>query len=473
MARWLATGGLILLMLGVAVVANGSSDTWWHLATGRWIVQNHAVPHADPFSFTAAGKPWVAHEYLSDVVMYLVFHLAGWGGLVMLSGTVLTIGWWLVYKRCAAPPVVSGAVVLLGLLSAQPGVSLRPQMFTFLMGAAFLWILDRYQRERRAKLLIALPVLMLLWVQLHGGYILGLAIAGLWLAGAVADQQVTPKRDDILKRKEALPLLCALLASAAVVALNPNWLKAYTHPFTILSMRVNQRITEWKPVDPSRPEFFWFLVLLGLTLLAMIAGWKRYRPGQWLLFLAFAYEALHSGRNIAVFPLVAVPLLAQGIRVPKAVDERAAGFSPKVKALAAIVLLVLGAWWASLNINVGVSRIAGAARLAFPVNAVKAMAAQGLPANLFNSYNFGGYLIWTAPEYKVFVDGRSDVYGDDFVEHYYDVYQGNVPPDPTLNAYGVRTVLVEPNAGIAEALRKEPGTWHVAYEDRVAVVFTR
>lgn len=472
----LGHGGLLLLLLAVVVAANGSADTWWHLATGRWIVQHHAVPHVDPFSYTFGGKPWIAHEYLSEVILYLTYVAAGLPGLVMVSAGLLTLGFWLVYRRCTGPVVVNGAAVLLGAVSALPGISLRPQMFTFALGAVYLWILDRYQRERKPAALLWLPVLMLLWVQLHGGYILGLAIVGVIFAGAVLDALAPGKPANVLKKNEILALLWTLLACGAVVLLNPFGVAAYTQPFVIMGMRINQQILEWQTPSITMVRFQPFYLLLGLTLVTMIVARKRYRPGQWLLFLAFALAAVRSGRNMAVFPLVAVPLLAQGVRLPQFVAEWGRKFTPPMRVGLALGLLLAGAVAASQRTSMEVRFQQETALFGFPFKAVKFLAANPMPGNLLNGYTYGGYLIWMLPpQYKVFVDGRADLYGDDFLENYAAVYNGNVPPDPLLDAYNIRTVLAEPQSALAAELKDEAhaGKWHEVYRDPIAVIFTR
>jgi hypothetical protein len=476
LAVLLATGGLLLLMLAIAVFSNASADTWWHLATGRWILDHFQVPHTDVFSFSAAGKPWITHEYGAEVLMYLVFNAGGWPALALATAAVLMIGWWLVYRRCSGPALVNGAALLFGMWVAQPGMLLRPQTFSFLGGALFLWILDRYYWDRDPRVLIGLPVTMLVWVQLHGGFVLGLAIAGAALAGAVADRWLFGERKDVLKWKEIRPLAGALAASVVVVPLNPNGLKLYELPFYIMRMRITPHITEWMPPLWSETRFQPFFALLALTLVTMIVARKRYRMGQWLLFFGFAYAALHARRNIAVFPLVAVPLLAQGIRFPKALSDVGMKIKPAIRVALALLLLALGARLAGKQTSREVAFQQYTAHFGWPVAAAKYVVDHNLPPNLFNSYNYGGFLIWQLPpEYKVFIDGRADLYGDDFIENYQVVWGGQVNPDPTLNAYKIRTVLTEPDSGLARVLEEESkaGLWRKVYSDRLAVIFTR
>jgi hypothetical protein len=238
-------------------------------------------------------------------------------------------------------------------------------------------------------------------------------------------------------------------------------------------MRVNRAILEWQPPVLSDARIIPFLLLLGLTLLALMFSARKYRPGQYLWLAVFTYAALTSRRNIPLFAVVAAPLLAEHARMPK-LD----GLSRIPRRLATAV--ALGVALAALGF--GAYRTLLAIRSqeiaevqAFPASAVRYLQQQNLPGNLLNSYAFGGYLIWRAPERKVLVDGRADLYGDAFLDQYISVYLGQVGPDAFLDRYRVHTAILEPGSKLAAllAMKSVRGPWKAVYRDELAVIYVR
>ena len=179
---------VIILALGLFTMAARAAtdpDLWWHLRTGQLIVQNHEVFHADPYSYTRFGQPWVDHEWLSQVLIFGLYRLAGWGGLIVGFGAVIAAAFLVVFLRCPGRPYVAGVITLLGAFASAPSWGVRPQMLTLLLASLLLLILERsYQRPR---LLWWTPPLMLLWVNLHAGYAVGLALMVLFLVGDALD----------------------------------------------------------------------------------------------------------------------------------------------------------------------------------------------------------------------------------------------------------------------------------------------
>jgi hypothetical protein len=455
-----------------------SADTWWHLATGRWIAQNRAVPHTDPFSYTYSGRPWIAHEYLSDLMMYWIHRIGGFPALMLVNAALLTLAFGMLYQRAGGSRWMRASAVVLGVCAARPGFAIRPLTLTILMGSAFLWIAHRYLRDGRAWSLLWLPVLTILWVQLHAGYMLGI---GLLLATIFAEMTDSIAGRSSATWRQLCILLGATAACVAVVPLNPNGTEMLRYPFEVLGMQVNRYIVEWQAPPLQFPRYYPFVALAVLTLVAMMASRKAYRPGQFLIYSAFLAAALKSGRNIPLFVLIAVPLLAEHARFDwggkLAAKTKLVRIGATAKAALAGALVLACALVCAGQVMAGLRFQREAEHEMFPEAAVDYLLQHGLRPRMLNDYAYGGYLIWRLfpehPEYKVYVDGRADLYGDTFLLAYNQIYLGQENPNALLEREHIQTVLLSPGAGLSGVFRIKTGnkSWRIAYEDRQAVIF--
>lgn len=461
---------LILGVFAFSVPTIPSADMWWHLSTGRYVVQNYAVPHTEPFSATIAGKPWTAHEWLSGVVFYLAYSLLGSAGPLLLTACVLTLAFWFSYQRSGGPLPARIFALALGVAAATPIFSVRPQIFTYALASAFLLVLSRYFESGSSRLLWWLPALTILWVNFHGGYILGLTIILLFVAGAVADWFFAGVDAGTTKRRVvALVLACA--GCIAVVPFNPNGLALYVYPVvTLRAWGAQTDILEWRSPDFHLPIFRPFALLLLLTIAVLALSPKRQKPRQVLLFLFFTLSALYGMRNLPFFVLVAFPLLAEYAVLPVwRFPAMSANVLKTIQVIAVFLAAVASAKIVSDHLGAELDR----EQSRFPARAASFLDAQRLPVPLFNSYDFGGYLIWRLyPRYRVYIDGRTDLYGRPFFDQFLQVYEVEVDPRPLLDRDGIRTVLVEPQSNLARFLRTQ-GSWKLVYEDPTAVVFSR
>jgi hypothetical protein len=461
-----------LALFGLCCGAIASADTWWHLATGRWILEHHLIPRTDPFSFSAAGRPWVAHEYLTDVLLFLVHRTGGFIALGVANALVLAVAFSIIARAARAPRWVAYAAALFAAFAARPAFAIRPQSFSLAFGAAFLWIVRESLRQHKPCWLIALPCLMLLWVQLHAGYLLGIGFIGILLVAEVLDWLA--KRSDTQPR-EWLPLVLSGIACVAVVPLNPNGFSMLTFPFFVMRLKITHDLTEWQPANLRDPHLYPFIALAVTTLLAMMFSKQRYRPGQFFIYAASLGAALKTARNIPLFCLFAALLLADHLWIPalRRRSERARGMA---QAATATLLLVAASFFCAHAAANGLAFQALAEKNLYPKDAVSYLVNHRLSPNLLNDYAFGGYLIWRLyPAYHVYVDGRADLYGDDFLSTYVAVYNGERDPQAFLKDNGINTVFLSPSSGLTTLLRMltVQGSWKLEYEDGRAVIFVR
>jgi hypothetical protein len=459
----------MVFMLAVHQCASLDPDLWWHLQTAKDMVANRSIPHLDPYSFTKTGAEWVTHEWLSELLMYGVYRVAGLGGLVFLFSALVTIAFAIVYRRCAGRPYVAGLAVLLAAFSSTSLFGIRAQMLTLLLASVFIALLSRFTREGQTRNLWWLPPLMILWVNLHAGFALGLGLMALYFVSLVLDRQW----------KLLPPLAVTGIACAIVVPLNPNGFRMFLYPLqTLTSPSMAALIDEWSSPDFHQAMFLPLAALLFVTFAVLAVAPRRPRAGELFVMVVTAFGALRSARHIPIFALVAAPIFAEhlsDLMSARGWDKGLARESPSTTGslLLSLVILITPITLAILQFQRFVSNQQSYVSLRNPVAAVDFIQQQHLPGPIYNRYGWGGYLIYRLyPEYRVYVDGRADVYGDEFLFEMVNTYDGRQGWRDPLDRYGVRTVLISPDVPLASLLRGD-SDWQKAYEDNQAVIFTR
>lgn len=270
-----------------------------------------------------------------------------------------------------------------------------------------------------------------------------------------------------------LPLFLTLALAAVVVLLNPNGTRMYSYPFETLTSAAMQRyIQEWFSPDLHQIEWLPFGLLLFATLGTALAARARVPLPDILLVVILGLAALRSARNVPLFALVAIPVLAAQLNalVPLRPGARAPS---RRAALVNILILVIIGLVALVRIANGLAGQGEVERARFPAAAVEWIQQNRPAPNLYNSYGWGGYLIWELyPDYRVYIDGRADVHGDAFIEEFLEVYRGEPGWQEELGRREVRLVLVEPDAPLAAALASGGG-WREVFRDSQSVVFQR
>ncbi len=469
---------LLIAIFTMSARETSDPDLWWHLATGRYIVETRSIPHHDVFSYTVAGRPWVTHEWLTDVVMFLLYRLGGLTALLVAACVVITATFALVYLNCEARPHLAVFAVLLSALASAVTWGPRPQMLNALMAALFFLLLRRY-REGARLMPWLFPPLIALWVNLHSGFFLGLTILALFIAGELASNLLNHRAAHTLSYAQ-LRLSGIVLALCVVAALlNPNTCKMLWYPFeTLGSKAMQQYIQEWASPDFHRKEFWPFAALL-LGGAGTIAFSRRRRDLTGLMFFfGLGLAGLVSARHIPLFAVVAAPTLsryAAQVRIGRLRWDLRQLPPPRSPTTPMVVVnwtlivafaLASGGWvikGAVDNLDIEVRR--------YPVTALEYIDAHGLAdGRMYNSYNWGGYLLWRG--YPVFIDGRADVYMDEFINYYLLAYRVRADWRRPLDEYNVDYVLIESDASLATLLEADVG-WKRVYRDDIAVIFCR
>ena len=443
-------------------------DVWWHLKTGQYIAQHKSVPHSDPFSYTRVGEPWVAHEWLTELLLYGIERSTGFGGLIVIFAVVLCAAFFLLYLRCGPDPYVAGVAVLYGAWATMPVWGVRPQVLSLLLTSLWLLILER--SERNSKLLWWTLPLTLLWVNLHAGFALCLALSALFLVGELFERLLGYSQQSTQHLRIAVLIL---LLDVLIVPLNPNGLRMFSYPIeTLRSVAMQSYIAEWASPNFHHAEYWPFLLIVLATFAALSWSHRALRPRDLLLLVVSLYAGLCAIRMMPLFVLIVTPLVCQrlGDWATNRSQQPMRPPSPSAPLLNGAMVLAI-AIFAGVHTAQVIQRQPQAEVQHFPSRAVAFLL--GRPSGrIFNHYDWGGYLIWSLyPSTPVFIDGRADLYGQQLLDQFANTYQFKGDWQQIQQQWGIDQVLVPPDSALATGLRTSPG-WTVAYEDSQAVVLT-
>jgi len=470
---------LFLAIFVMAVRETLDPDMWWHLRTGQVILEQ-GIPRQDIYSFTVPDHRWITHEWLSEVVMWLGYQATGLYGLILMSAALVSLTFALVYKRCLGRPYLAGFVILLAVLASAPFWGVRPQLYNMLFTAAFIFLVEGYKDGKIGRrVLWLLPLLTLFWANMHSGYLVGIALLLAYLAGESISLIMGRQRERGLTWPAVRWLGVMTLASLLIAVLNPNGPALWIYPFfTLGSNAMQSYIQEWASPDFHQVIFWPFAALLGIGLLAMVAARRSPSLTDGVLFAGTAAAGLLSARHIPIFAIVASPIICRHLllaledtRFYALLSGRAredpAGRLAILNWLLLLLFLVVAAAWSLAKLGGNEAAIAGR----YPEAAVDYLVENELDnQRVYNSYNWGGYLIWRG--LPVFVDGRADVYGDEFLHYYRRTFDLTNRWQQPLDEYDVDYVLVEHHSPLSNLLAASD-SWQLAYDDSLASLFAR
>ncbi len=468
--------GLVLVPLAaiaVALVQPVDFDYWWQRRTGEYIVAHLAVPRTDPFSFTMQGRAWVDHEWLSQVLMYLANAMFGYLGLFLLFMALGVAAWWLVYRLLRAEGLGEMQALALSIVPAAFGATYwraRPAMFTVFFVALFISEMFAARRGERRTIWRLAP-LTLLWANLHGGYVIGLALlamfaAAQWWDGRGASERVGPSWKHV-----AIVLGVAFL----VAGINPYTYKLWLYPFTYLTggNASLAQLDEWQSPDFHQARNL-PLALLLVSGLVVGANGRKFDAWRSMLVALFGVMALQSMRHQPLFAIAwaaaAGPALLDRWPWWGATPERRAG--PKMLnygLLAAGVAALLTVVIASPN-GLPLRAAPTGGSMPYPVQGAAWIDVHERGAQVFNQYEWGGYLIDRLyPAERVFIDGRADLYGP-LVVDYDRIVRGDGWQE-SFDRYGVNVALLSPKLPLVADLKA--AGWTAGYEDADQIVLVR
>jgi hypothetical protein len=480
-ARTLLIGSVMIVILSLFMAGEQDPDFWWHLRIGRWMVENGRLPSTDIFTHTVPSHVWTDHEYLTEILMWLVYSATGVVGLAIAFGLLTWAGFWLMYRQVSRrqPWVIVGIGLAIGAVAGSPIWGPRAQMITFFLTCLELYWLQAYL-SGRSRTIQLFPLVMVLWANLHGGWVIGFV----WLGVALVAELIAWAWDRENPAHRAHVRLLAIITAASVVAVaaTPHGLSLYPYPFQTQGSVAQQRlIVEWFSPDFHqvflRPfEAMIFLVVIGFA-------FKRPSVYELLLTLVALGLALQSVRNVALFVAVATPVMINTYSAYWKELAAARGWKlelPPRRIFAVITSIVLAVivFATSLHIVDGVSpaRQKSLDTASYPVGAADWLAAHPeVGTKMYNQYGWGGYLayrFYPEPNRKVFIFGEAALMGDHLLNEYQDVQTLRSDWKQVLERYGVDYVVYNRGEALANVLATQP-EWTLAYQDSVAVIYVR
>jgi len=495
----------VVLLFGLSAGALGrillrDAGTGWHIRNGQQIILTHAIPRVDSFSATMSGQPWYAWEWLYDLLMDAIHQALGLNGVVYYSAAIIAatfaITLYFATER-GANLLVTLCLLIVSLAASAVHFLARPHIVSWLLAVVWFEILDSavvkptHQTLRRLFWLLAM---LLLWVNVHGGFLTGFILLGIYLVGVGIQYFSRPDAraasGQILNQLGIVATLCGLAS-----LINPYGYKLHVHVGHYLTDRfLMNAISEFRSPNFHGAAQQCFAFLMLITIVALASARRRPHPAHMLVMLFAVYSGLFATRNLPVASLLLTLLVAPMLSetVAAAGDTKAAGWVRGVCAridrfgsrMKNTELRLTGHVWLVAGFVVGLWACAHGGRLGstklmnayfdpkrFPVEALDTLAQRRIAEPVFSLDYWGGYLIYRRyPQEKVFIDDRHDFYGADYIKDYLKVTLAQPGWDKVLDAEHVNWVLMPTESSLASLLRLSPA-WKTVHENSRAILF--
>ncbi len=461
-----------IVLTVVFTLAHGSvadPDIWWHLHNADYLVQHHALPRSDMYSYTVPGHPWINHEWLAELPYYFGWRALGLRGIDAVTFAVLSsifLGLlYLCYRQSAhykASVVATCYAVFLASISFGP----RTVLFGYACLVVLLIVLQRF-RQKGGGLVWLIPPLFCLWANTHGSWLIGLIVFSIVIAAGLFEGQWGAVTAERWTRSQRNKLLLAWGASVGALFVNPFGWRLVFYPFDLaFRQKLNiEHVAEWISVNFHDTRGKIVLVLLLTLLISTLLRSCRWTLAE-LGLLAFAlYSGLTYIRFLFLLGIVVAPILAKTLDfVPR---YRREADTPVLNAF--VILLIIGGvahfWPREAQLQAAVGK-------EYPVEAAAYLEAHPPQGHMLNFYLWGGYLNWRDPSLKIFLDSRVDIFEYSGVLKDYLDLLGLNQSEPILDKYNIRYVLFPPGEPLTYGLEHDP-RWKVLYRDKISVLLER
>jgi hypothetical protein len=471
---WLVLLVVLLAQPWRTMMVASDGDPCYHRRLGETMLQQHRILRTEMFSHTRQGRPLIAPSWLSDILFAAAGRCAGFYGIAVVAAVLIATTFALLHHQLVREGnsvAVATVLVLLAVWASCVHWLARPLLFTVLFALLTNETLRRFEIESCARQAGAkLGVLMVLWVNLHAGFVLGFAVLGAYWLGALIDMLRSCDRARARQRLRALTAIG--LCCAAVSLLNPYGYHLHLSVWHFLrSQYLRNWFAEYSSTEFASPTARGFLVWLALMFLVLAVLRPRVSCASGILLASWTYNALYAVRNIPAMTVLTAPVLAPALsdsvrnRWPDT-SQWLDDFSARCRGWPLVAVAALGIVLTPRPTEIPANT--------WPVTAVQYVQdhPQQFAGNMFNQFVWGGYLLWELPDHKVFIDGRADFYGEALIREFSNTAALGTNWPATLAKYDVSWTLMPTEHRLNLALALLPG-WHCAYSDEVAMVYSR
>jgi hypothetical protein len=479
---------LFLLIFKLCLPYTGSTDIFHHLKTGEIILKNKKVPHQDIFSF-GETKYWVNHQWLTQLIFYIIFSKFGWLGLLILKAVITIITFTILLIICLETSknfFLSLIILILSISTAYIGIELRAQIFTYLFLIVLYYLIYIYHHKNKNYPLLIIPFLMWIWLNFHGAFFIGYIFMFIFLFGEFV-KNVFPKflynfSLHCLPKIKIYYLIITIFISLLLGLINPNYYHIYTFPFTPLFNKDIYQITiEWSPPNLLNPLNYFYDLMLIITIIVFILSIKRVDFTTLILAISFIYFSLSSWRFIPIFAIIITPSLTENINnllnLNKFFDYKKTFKTFKIIYLNFILLFSLIIIIHSFSYSYKYIRdktweIVISSQM--PIGGINFLKRNYISGNMFTTYNTGAYCIFELyPRYKVGIDMRFDtVYTVEYIRKYQITIEGKEGWENFLREYNINSIFISNSTPLVRKLNKS-NNWKIAYMDEKYVIFVR
>ena len=484
-----AVGILVVVFTYINMSQISPNDFWWHMAVGREILSSGQIPTVDIYSYTMAGQPYLSYQmfWLMDIWLYWWYSVGGAELILFLQSLVITSTYLVILLMCWGSTRKWGVSAFCLLFAIVLGVyawSVRPQAISFLLGAIFLYTIQRYRSNSNPLLLAVLPVGMLVWVNSHGSFPVGMLLLGIWFGDEFWQASLARWQGKHASQKYVMVSALVLFLSAVICLLNPRGAGIISYLISMGSNpTVQNTVPEWLPpsfTSPIGPLFFTSILFSAVVL---VISPRKVSFYQLATFVAFTALGLWTTRGVVWFGLVMAPVLAIHLAaISDTLPKRGKGYPPRQSRSLLnfgllsllIILAAVSLPWFRSSIPVRGDHHSLITRDT-PVVSIHFLMESQPEARVFNDMAFGSYMIWASqPDYLVFADPRIEL----FPEHIWNDYQVISRSAPgwqeKLDHYGINTLVLNPEVQVALAENAtRSGDWQLLYEDQTAQIFQR
>ncbi len=446
-------------------------DMWWHLKMGQIIWDSHSIPTTDLFSYTTNHQASVPQEWLSQLSMYAAFHAAGFSGLMAwlctIGSLLLVVGYSLCWVYTNNPKISFFGALTIWMFSTI-GFSPRPQMIGYLL-LLFELLLIHLGRTRNPRWFFGLPLLFAVWVNCHGSFLLGFAIAGIFLFAAFTPFQAGLLVSTSWHPRARKTFLIMMVVAAVALLCNPVGIKQVLYPLnTLFHQPIGlAQVEEWQPLRMSDARGIALMASLVCIFPVVIIRRSELMWDELLLLSAGTWLAVSHTRMLFVFGILVAPVLC------RLLSDFWDGYDVEHERPVPNAILIAASIAVAILAFPGPKSIAQQLDRGNPVGAVAFMQANHLAGPMLNEYVYGGYLIWAATQYPVFIDGRADVFEWTGVFAEFARWeQLQMPPRELLDKYKISFCLLARKSPLTTMMALLPD-WKIVYQDDTSVIFQR